>query len=204
MRLFLTSYAAHTLDKIVPMLPKPPGTSTVAFIPTAADPYDESPWMTEDRDKLTELGFNVFDLDLKDITPDTIREKLQHADIIFVAGGNTFYLLEKARASGFDSIVRESVAAGVPYIGSSAGSMIAGPNIEPTKIFDNPDKAQLASTRGFGLVDFVVVPHYGKEKYIPYHERLVREYGEKYELRLITDKQFIYSDGISCHSLSVD
>jgi len=164
------------LDKIVTELPRKQSELKVVFIPTAADTYKEKPWLEADRAKLVELGFQVEDFDLKNKTENEneVRETLSKVDIIFVAGGNTFYLLEKARKSGFDKVSRELAQiervdlrgpSEKVYIGSSAGSIIAGPNIEPVKDFDDPTIADLDSYEGIGLVDFVVLPHWGREKY---------------------------------------
>lgn len=191
MNLFLTSAAVKTLDKIVPLLPKTPKESSVLFIPTAAEPYESKPWIEDDRNKLIELGFKVTDFDLVEKTVDQVKEALTNKDIVFVAGGNTFYLLGQARKSGFESVVKEVVRKGVIYIGSSAGSVIAGPDIKAVEIFDDPSEAQLSSTTAFKLVDFIVLPHYKKEKYEPYHEKVMKEYGNKFKLIPITDEQMI-------------
>ena len=192
MKLFLTSVASKTLDKIVPLLPKPPKELKVAFIPTAGDTYKEKPWMEEDREKLVDLGFNVADFDLKGKTESQIEKALSKVDIIFVAGGNTFYLLEKTKQSGFDKVVKKLVKNGTIYVGSSAGSILAGPNIEPVKILDDPQKARLDSFEGLGLVDFVILPHYGKEKYKI--DKIIKEYGNKYQLIPITDDQLVVAE----------
>ncbi len=191
MKLFLTSAAVKTLDKIVPLLPKTPKENSVLFIPTAAEPYESKPWVEEDRSKLIELGFNVVDFDLKGKNENQVKEAVVNKDIVFVAGGNTFYLLEQARKSGFEKIVKELIRKGVVYIGSSAGSVIAGPDIKAVEIFDDPSEAQLNSASAFKLVDFIVLPHYKKEKYGPYHEMVMKEYGDRFKLIPITDEQMI-------------
>lgn len=185
--LYLTSQASKTMSKLIPFLKDKPENLRVAFIPTAADPYASKPWMEEDRDRLSELGFKVFEVDIKDRTEKELRGELKDIDIIFVAGGNTFYLLEKARKSGFEELVKELVGNGVLYIGSSAGSVIAGPNIEAVQDFDDPKEAELNSTIGFGLVDFVVLPHFKNPKYAPLQEAVIKKFGEKYKIVPITD-----------------
>lgn len=191
MKLFLTSDASKTLEKIVPLLPKSPQGTKVAFIPTAADPYPAAPWMQNDRNKLKELGFTVFDFDLKNKSEAETRETLTNADIVFVAGGNTFYLLEKANRSGFTNVIKDLVNKGTIYIGSSAGSVITGPDIEPVKVFDDPKAAQLNSTDGFHFIDFVILPHYGEKKRLNTHKAVVNEYKDTYKLQLLTDEQFV-------------
>lgn len=191
MKLFLTSVAALTLEKIVPLLPKKPQNSTVLFIPTASDPYKTKPWVEEDRKKLIELGFNLIDFNVTGKSKNQVLEVTKNIDIVFVAGGNTFYLLEKVKKSGFDSVLKDLVSNGIVYIGSSAGSVIAGPDIRPVEIFDDPNEAELSDTSALGLVDFVVLPHYKKEKYGHYHDKVIEKYSNDFELILIIDDQII-------------
>ena len=103
-----------------------PKTASVAFIPTAGDPYPERPWIDADRKALVELGYNVTDIDLKGVTAESLEKELSSHDIIFVAGGNTTYLVQQSYISGFDDVIRGFLERGKLYIGSSAGSILAG------------------------------------------------------------------------------
>ena len=196
-KLFLASVVANTIDKLIETLDELPNKLTVAFIPTAADPYKDKWFIEEDRNKLKEKGFNVKDVDIKGKTEQELLQELKDADIIFVAGGNTFYLLEKARESGFDKAAKEFLEKGVIYVGSSAGATLAGPNIEPVKPFDNPSKApSLTSFEGLNLVDFIILPHFGEEKRRQKYEEIIREYSEKgYKLIALTDNQAVIVEG---------
>ena|SRR5256885_9786234 len=191
MTLFLASNASKTLDLLLPLLPKSPHELKLAFIPTARDPYKETPWIDVDRQKVSELGFTIIDVDLKDKTENEIRKLLADVDIIFVAGGNTFYLLEKVKKSGFDKVVKELIQKGIIYIGSSAGSVIMGPDIESVKVFDDMHVAKLDSFEGLNLVDFVVLPHYKKGVYEKEHNQAMEEYKGKYKFILLTDEQAV-------------
>ena len=50
------------------------------------------------------------DLDLKNKTKEEIDESLALADILLVAGGDTFYLMEKLKKSGADRAIKNSLA----------------------------------------------------------------------------------------------
>jgi len=164
----------------------------VAFIPTAADPYKDKWFIEEDRNKLNEKGFNVKDVDIKGKTEQELLQELKDADIIFVAGGNTFYLMEKVRESGFNKIVKEFVEKGIVYVGSSAGATLAGPNIEPVKPFDDPSEAPgLKSFEGLNLVDFIILPHL-EEKNKQQYETIIKEYENKYKIIPITDYEAVF------------
>ncbi|MFZ1627169.1 MAG: Type 1 glutamine amidotransferase-like domain-containing protein [Candidatus Moraniibacteriota bacterium] len=192
MLLFLTSIAAKTIHKILPYLPKQAHEMRIAFIPTASDIYTPHPWIEDDRNKLMELGFQVEDIDIKEFSTENLQKKLSDVDIIFVAGGNTSYLLEQTQKNGFLEITRNLVHLGTIYIGSSAGSLLAAPNIEVDKIYDDGEFGkELASYEGLGLINFVPLPHADNPKYLPYLERAFKEYGDKYKLVRLNDNQVI-------------
>ncbi len=50
-------------------------------------------------------------------------------DAVYVTGGSTGYLLKRVKETGFDKILKKMVYAGKVYVGVSAGSLIAAPNI---------------------------------------------------------------------------
>ncbi|MEI6510447.1 MAG: Type 1 glutamine amidotransferase-like domain-containing protein [Candidatus Uhrbacteria bacterium] len=169
----------------------PPSGANVAFIPTAADPYPERPWIDADRAALVRMGYSVVDVDLKDRTTDGLRDLLSTADVLFVAGGNTTYLAEWSRRSGFGDIVCDLLRDGKLYVGSSAGSILAGPTVEP---FAEEDAAEMPP--GFvadhpvclGLVDYVVLPH--DATFAATHDKMVAKDGDRWTFVRITDNEY--------------
>jgi dipeptidase E len=196
MKLFLASLASATLDLVLPLLPDQPKNLKVAFIPTAADPYGkiEMPWMEADRNKLTEMGFSVFDYDLKDKTVESLRKDLVNFQVIFVAGGNTFYLLNEVNKSGFDVVIKELLDNGVVYIGASAGSMLMGPDLNHLLTVDHPEIVpELTDYTCLKLVKERILPHLGREKYADRHAKLLAQWGNK--LLPLSDNQALVVNG---------
>ena len=189
-KLFLTS---AKLDALLSLISGNPTGKKVAFIPTAGDPYEDKWFIELAKKQLSEMGFELTEVDLKDKKKDDLLGTLQEVDIVFVAGGNTFYLLEKVRESGFDQVLPILLDKGIIYAGESAGAVLACPTIEPVKFMDEPSKApNLKSFEGLGLVDFVVLPHYGTEFSEAVFEQLKAEYGNKgFKLIPLTNDQSI-------------
>lgn len=196
MKLFLSSLASTTLDLVLPLLPDKPGNLKVAFIPTAADPYGNipMPWMEADRNKLIEMGFSLTDYDLKDKSTDMLRNDLKNFDVIFVAGGNVYYLLDIMRKTGFDIVIKELLSNNVVYIGASAGSVIMCPTIDHTRIIEHPEAVPgMTDFAGLNLINMLIAPHYGKEKYADRYKQIIAEWRDK--LVPLRDDQAVIVNG---------
>lgn len=105
------------------------------------------------RETLGELGLSVTGLH----EPDDPAAALREAEAVFVGGGNTFVLLSALYELDLMEVLRERARAGMPYMGSSAGSNLAGLTIGTTN--DMP----IVEPRSFdalGLVPFNLNPHY--------------------------------------------
>lgn len=103
--------------------------SKIGFIPTASELDDDRWYMKKDREDIVKMKFNVIDIDISNESKEKIREKLNSVDVIFVAGGNCFYLLQQLKIK---DVLQDLVkfANNKIYIGSSAGSCIACPSID--------------------------------------------------------------------------
>jgi dipeptidase E len=166
MKLFLTSVGivSEITDEFLKLLGKNPKNAKLVYIPTASDPEPDRSYANEDIKRLQELGFAVASVDLKDQNQDSLTQKFEGADVVFVEGGNTFYLLDWVRKSEFDTAVKKFLEREGVYVGVSAGSVIAGLNIEPAG-WKHADRniVDLKDLTGMGLVPFLITPHYTAE-----------------------------------------
>ena len=199
MKVYLASYAMMTIGKIIKNEGGELAGKRAVFIPTAGDPYDNKDFVEADKIALQKYGIEVTDLDLKNKTGEEINKSLAMADILLVAGGDTFYLMEKLQENGADRAIKNFISRGGIYIGSSAGSIICCPTIEGAEKFDNPNLApNLENFNGMGVFDEVVIPHTHKEKYF---ER-IKETTEKltsrgFKVHHLTDDDVLFFDGIN-------
>lgn len=170
------------------------------FIPTAGDPYSNKDFVEADKIALNKYGLNIVELDVKNRNEKEIREMIDGADIVLVAGGDTFYLMEKLKESGADKIIKEFVARGGIYIGSSAGSIICCPTIEGAEDFDDPNLApKLDNFNGLGIFRNVIIPHAQKEKYFDRIRKATERLESKgYKVHHLTDDDVLFFDGDSC------
>ncbi len=187
--ILLTSAGTDVKEEILKILPKPTNQIKVAHIITAANPEENKSYLEKDIKNLTDLGFQVENIDIEGKKERDLRNILANKDIIYVQGGNTFYLMKYVRESGFDKIVKDLINKGVIYIGVSAGSYVACPTIEMAG-WKHPDKniVGLTDFSGMDLVPFLLSVHYNPE----YKEILKNEISTASHLvKILTDKQAI-------------
>ncbi len=125
--------------------------SNVIFIPFALQ--DRRAYTNKAEQRFREMGLRLRSVHDFSNMPRAVEE----AEMIFVGGGNTFRLLKGLYDYGLLDPIRKRVAAGVPYVGSSAGSIVAGPSLKTTK--DMP-VVQPPSFDALELVSFQISPHY--------------------------------------------
>ena len=194
-KLILVSMLYQVTDLVRKVEPELAG-KTVTYIPTAGIVEEIDGMIENETNTLQSLGLKVDVLDVSSASYESIVSALTKNDIIFVGGGNTFYLLQELRRSGADKIVAQEVNKGKLYIGESAGAVIACPDIGYCSGMDSPEKApDLTDYTGLGLVDFYIVPHIGNEEMGEAAKKAVEEYSSRLDLKIITDRQVIQVDG---------
>ena len=123
----------------------------VLFVPFAL--YDRDAYAAMARERFQKMGYGLDSIH----TAADGQQAVSDAEAIFIGGGNTFRLLKALYDAEVLELIRQRVAKGMPYIGSSAGSNVAGPTIKTTK--DMPI-VQPPSFDALGLVPFQISPHF--------------------------------------------
>lgn len=185
--MFLTSKGLGGLSDYLPAAPR---NLRLLFVPTASDTYDNPWWLDDDRKSFSAMGFAIDEIDIKSLMPEESADVLNRADIVHLAGGNTFYLLHHLNESGFGEAIKRR--SDLHVIGGSAGAVVAGPDIAPVESLDDPTVVpNLRSTVGLGLVPFVVLPHYNETKNEEQYKAIIDKYSATFELMTLTDTQAV-------------
>jgi dipeptidase E len=115
----------------------------------------EEEYFKKIQDRLGKMG-----IDSVCASPAGITETdLKNIGGIFIGGGHTYTLLHKLQQNGALDLIRRKVKEGLPYLGSSAGTIIACPTIKTTN--DMPGAAHdVIDLKAFGLIGAQLNCHY--------------------------------------------
>lgn len=132
------------------------------FIPTAS--HDFMPYYntfhkvyTGVFDIKTDVALTVF----KEVDMERMRAKFEKADVIYVGGGDTVFMIEHWKQSGLLSLIEDAYERGVIIAGLSAGAICWFADIY-TDSLKTDDGVQYAMFKGLGWIDGVVSPHYNQ------------------------------------------
>ena len=123
----------------------------VLFVPFAL--FDRDAYSATAAERFKRMGYELTSVH----NATNPLQAVADTEAIFIGGGNTFRLLKTLYDQSLLEPIRRRVAGGMPYIGSSAGSNVAGPTIKTTN--DMPI-VQPPSFDALGLVSFQLNPHY--------------------------------------------
>lgn len=190
MKLFLasTNVTPELQQSFFSLIGKEPKDINFALIENAADPYlEEKKGFVYDARKVFEnLGMNIEKIDLREYGAEkNIYDTLKRFDVVWVGGGNIFYLRWIFRKSGFDAAIARLLDEGIVYGGGSAGAIIAGPTLEKFDLIDDVGKAPQFINQSLSLTDLIVIPHWGQEKYQADLQR-IKDYYDRTDYKVIT------------------
>jgi dipeptidase E len=123
----------------------------VLFIPFAL--HDRGAYAAQARARFAAMGYELDSAH----EVDNPRYAVEQAEAVFIGGGNTFRLLYSLYEADLLPAIRERVRAGMPYVGTSAGAVVAAPTIKTTN--DMPI-VEPPSFNALGLISFQINAHY--------------------------------------------
>lgn len=141
---------------------KKPSEIHIALIENAADPDKTGhPWVALNRRAIEKFGYKIQLVDLRKYKQDLVDlvQVLRTCPVVWLGGGNTFYLRRLLQTTRADEIITKLVQNGTVFVGGSAGAIVAGPTLRYFDAVDDPAQADQKLTDGLDLTDAVVVPH---------------------------------------------
>ncbi len=162
-RIILTSHGFEKNKKLkqqlLGLLPSLTKNLSVVIITTASAEWKEkNKHAVSAKQALENMGFKkVAFLDVEFESPN----KLKDFNLIYICGGNPFYLLYHLKKSGADKVIQKLADKGVILVGVSAGAVVLGPSIKVAQYFD--DEKNIVKLKNFSalkLTDIIILPHY--------------------------------------------
>ncbi|MGY5848883.1 dipeptidase PepE [Salegentibacter sp. F14] len=150
-----TLYNQEYLEYLIPEIKKFfQGITEILFIP-----YARPGGIThEEYTNLAAVAFSKAGINLRGIQEFQDPEyAIKNAEGIFTGGGNTFLLVTQLYKNKLMKILQEAIDHGTPYMGTSAGTNIAGLTMQTTN--DMPI-IYPPSFKTLGVVPFNINPHY--------------------------------------------
>ncbi|MBO0487759.1 Type 1 glutamine amidotransferase-like domain-containing protein [Vagococcus fluvialis] len=188
-KLFLASSFADTYQLLPDFVGEELTNKSVVFIDTASHTEERKSYVDKARIAFEDLGLTLIPGDL--FAP-SIKSDIEECDYIYIAGGNTFYLMQELKKSGVDQLIINHVNQGKVYIGESAGTIIMSPNIEYIKEMDDITQGpELTDYTGFNIIDVYPLPHVGNKYLNDAVETIKEKYSEKINLHLFSDEEVL-------------
>lgn len=170
------------------IIDKPISQVKIIFVPTASRSEEELKYVDESKKELLDLGIPENNIKTLNLDKPVSFQDVEGFDVIYVCGGNTFYLLKKVRETGFDKVIIEFAKTDKLYLGVSAGSILVNPDISTAGTGLEPDENDVGLTdlTGLNLTDVLVSPHYCEEEKL-----IIDEFKKKSQYKVIplTDNQ---------------
>lgn len=135
------------------------------FIPTAS--RDSAGYITVVEEHFGKrLGCTVDTLCVAKGAPSQkeMRAKVAAADIVYVGGGNTLYMMKRWRACGLDTILSRAAESGTIMSGLSAGAVCWFRYASSdSRMMTDPTYKKYIRVRGLGWYDAILSPHHIRE-----------------------------------------
>lgn len=170
MKLYLGSQFLQFPDVLKKLVGVSAKDANVQVVVNAFDNYPEGSRAMHAQSLLTSIeaaGYSCSLLDLRDYfdRQDDLKKILFKADLLWVSGGNVFYLRYVLKQSGLDNMLPDLLENGLTYAGDSAGAAVLGPNMHGLDLLDDPAEAPELMFEGLAITPFIVLPHWGNERY---------------------------------------
>lgn len=101
---------------------------------------------------------------------------------------------------GFAEILRQCLSQDTIYFGESAGAIVAGRNIAASRYLSTDKSIQLEDYHGLGLVDFILKPHWNRDRKREQYLNTLRDnleeiFSIKQPIICLNDNQLVYVEG---------
>ncbi len=131
------------------------------FVPTAS--HDSKPYFNTFRKTYTsefDLKADLILLTRDEMTIEKVEDKIKKADMLYVGGGDTKYMIETWEQNGVDRMIIDAYLRGVPIAGLSAGAICWFSKMYTDCDIMAGETGEYRVMDGLGLIPGFCCPHY--------------------------------------------
>ncbi len=168
--------------------------AVAVFVGTAS--HDSLPYFNSFRKTYTshfDIKADLALLTKKDIPMEKIKGKLENADLIYIGGGNTLFMLDTWKQTGFLDLLIDAYERGVIIAGLSAGAICWFEKMYT----DSVEGSNYAIEEGLGLLKGIMSPHFDNR--LEFQE-IAKNYPLAYGIE--NKSAVLFEDGILVKSFS--
>lgn len=174
----------------------------IMFFDVASKPEDDVSYVQDELEWIFLSGVHPKNVIKHEMNSEITEEEMLKYDVIWISGGNTFYLMDIIRRTGFYKKIKNVIEKGVLYAGASAGSIVATVSLDVLNhVKMDKNIINLQDMRGINLFPIRIIPHSNRTEF----EKDIAECRAKTpeEIIAIMDAQAVYVEGdkytiISC------
>jgi len=191
--MLLASNGEFLIKKAYKLLGIPTNKIRIGYITTASKGASSDDYVKIHKKMMQEYNYSFEEVDIEDKSENELKKFFNDKNIIHMEGGNTLYLLQVIRKTGFDKFLKDLMNKKIIYVGTSAGSSIVGPTIEFSSHI--PNGTPVKELTALNLVPFLIKSHYTDEKKKEYKKRIKNI---KYPVKFLRDGQGIIIENGEC------
>ncbi|MFA5449214.1 MAG: peptidase E [Clostridia bacterium] len=164
----LRAKETNSIDKYIANLAKERAgerRANALFFPTAS--HDSLPYFNTFRKTYTSdfgLKADVALLTKKNIPYEKIVTKIEAADMIYIGGGDTAFMLDVWKKTGIDKLIYSAYQRGVILAGLSAGAICWFEQMYTDSFMLRGEQSDYAVLSGLGWVTGFITPHYNERQ----------------------------------------
>lgn len=151
-------------------------------------------WFIDDLNDARKAG-SVDIVDVTALPKDVWLPRLERANVIFMEGGNTCWLMECIIKSGLVNELENLLETRV-YVGASAGSIVLSKSLFTTSSLIEDEKED--APVGLGFVDFYFRPHFNSPNRPKFDRDFLKRISEKFDIELYAlddESAIVWIDG---------
>ncbi len=148
-QLFLCSYFAGVTKLFSDYAKEKNLENKVLFIPTAGNKEDYTAYIDEAQQTFKDLGFEIEVLDIASCDRETAQAKIFQSKILYISGGNTFYLLQELKKKTTPISYQRTNKRWADLCGRISRGIITAKDVDYNKLMDDKTVAkELSDTTG--------------------------------------------------------